>query len=263
MLRLSGRFILALCASSLFHWAVASAFQGVLQRLQHDRSALSSPSAAAARCTRFASVLAAKKKSSRRKPKGTGGSTSGFGGAAVEPCPCGSDLPYNKCCGRIHKDLLGAYPKASPSDVVRARYSAYSKRVVSFIMASTHPLNHNFESDIKHWKETIEKNCYDNFVLNKCDILDESCEGEEKTEEEVATVRFLAHLTHRDSGEKTAFIETSTFLRDPTTKAWLYRDGEIETVEDDQQQEVISVEDPPPEVRQQEKQSYMSEYDDE
>ena len=81
-------------------------------------------------------------------------SSSGFGGAAVEDCPCGSGLGYMKCCGKLHKDA-NTYATALPSQVVRARYSAYAKREVDFIVGSTHPLNKDFMTDIEHWKETI------------------------------------------------------------------------------------------------------------
>ena len=70
--------------------------------------------------------LLAKRKS--RAPKDT--KNTGFGGAAVEACPCGSGMGYMKCCGKIHKDPK-AYAAASAEQVVRARYSAYAKREVS------------------------------------------------------------------------------------------------------------------------------------
>jgi SEC-C motif domain protein len=139
-------------------------------------------------------------------------------------------LAYNKCCGRLHRDLQ-AFASARPSEVVRARYTAYAKRVVDFIVASTHPLHPTFSGDVEHWKRTIETNCYDNFLLNSCVILEEAGEGDDDNGAE-ATVKFLAKMTHRDTGERTAFVETSTFLRDPKTGAWLYRDGIIESPDD-------------------------------
>lgn len=228
-----GMIYFILAVALVWGWSKqALAFQCILPSHHRGSNCIRPATVRETRGRQSLSWLAAKKKArSKTKPKGGGGSTAGFGGAAVEPCPCGSTLPYNKCCGRLHKDLLGAYPKASASEVVRARYTAYSKRVVPFIMASTHPLNHNFEENIQHWKDTIEQNCYDNFILNRCEILEEGYEGEGR--DEVATVRFLAHLTHRDTGERTAFIETSTFHRDEKTNAWLYRDGEIETVNEE------------------------------
>ena len=56
-------------------------------------------------------------------------STSGFGGASILPCPCGSDYGYMKCCGLIHNNAK-VYGDATAEQVVRARYSAYAKRQV-------------------------------------------------------------------------------------------------------------------------------------
>lgn len=56
-------------------------------------------------------------------------STSGFGGAAVSPCPCGNQNSYMKCCGPLHSNAK-LYGAASAEQVVRARYSAYAKREV-------------------------------------------------------------------------------------------------------------------------------------
>jgi SEC-C motif-containing protein len=169
--------------------------------------------------------LFAKKKSSKARASG---STGGFGGAATEPCVCGSGLGYNKCCGKLHQDSK-AYAAATASQVVRARYSGYSKRVIDFIIASTHPLNPSFEQDMSHWKKTMEEDCFDNFELTKCDILEESYSGEGT--DELATVRFRTQMTQRDTEERSAFIETSTFERDPKSGAWLYRDGVVASVD--------------------------------
>ena len=134
-----------------------------------------------------------------------------------------------KCCGRIHNDP-SVFASATAEQVVRARYSAYSRREVDFIVGSTHPLNKNFITDIEHWKETIRTNCYDNFELNSCKILNEAYEGE--GEAQIATVTFVAKMTQVDSNEKTAFQETSTFERGGKNicgGAWLYKSGVIET----------------------------------
>ncbi|KAL7537910.1 hypothetical protein ACHAXR_008151 [Thalassiosira sp. AJA248-18] len=176
--------------------------------------------------------LYAKKSKQKKSPnkKNKYASTSGFGGAAAAPCPCGSGLGYAKCCGKLHKDAK-AYADATAEQVVRARYSAYAKREVDFIVGSTHPLNEkNFMSDIDHWKETIKMNCYDNFELTSCQIVDETYEGEGETE--IAKVKFVATMTQVDSREKTAFMETSTFERGGkhiANGAWLYKEGVIET----------------------------------
>lgn len=135
-------------------------------------------------------------KKSALKTKNKQISTTGFGGAAVENCPCGSAVGYMKCCGRLHRDVK-AYADATAEQVVRARYSAYAKREVDFIVGSTHPLNKSFMGDVEHWKETIRMNCYDNFELTNCEIVDEMYEVE--GEREVAKVRFVAKMIQVDS----------------------------------------------------------------
>jgi len=184
-------------------------------------------------------ALSAKKGGTKKKKvkiRGVGNrqrSTSGFGGAAVEDCPCGSGLEYMKCCGSIHKSA-DAFANATPEQIVRARYSAYAKREIDFIVGSVHPLNKNFQADIDQMKHDIEINCYDNFELKQCNILEESFEGE--GDQQIAKVKFIATMTQRDSREKTAFMETSTFARAGKhirQGAWLYREGEVEAVPTD------------------------------
>ncbi|EJK78039.1 hypothetical protein THAOC_00084 [Thalassiosira oceanica] len=175
------------------------------------------------------SLQAKKKAKPKPKKKGMNASSSGFGGAAAAPCPCGSGLGYAKCCGKLHKDPK-AFASATAEQVVRARYSAYAKREVDFIVGSTHPLNKGFMSDIEHWKEQIRINCYDNFILNSCEIVEEEYEGE--GDSQTAKVKFVAKMTQVDSREKSAFMETSTFERAGkhiANGAWLYKEGVIET----------------------------------
>jgi len=178
--------------------------------------------------------LNAKQKKKKRATRNTVGnrskSSTGFGGAAVEDCPCGAGVAYMACCGKLHKDS-SVYGAASAEQVVRARYSAYAKREIDFIIGSTHPLNKAFMTDIEHWQETIRNNCYDNFELKNCEIIDEQYEGE--GDDQISKVKFIATMTQVDSREKTAFMETSTFKRAGKhirEGAWLYKDGIVEKV---------------------------------
>lgn len=168
-----------------------------------------------------------KKRASRNTVGNRTKSTSGFGGAAVTPCPCGSGLSYIKCCRVIHKDPK-AFGTATPEQVVRARYSAYAKREIDFIIGSTHPLNKDFMTDIQDWREKIDTNCFDNFELTNCEILEETIESEN-----IAHVKFIARMTQVDIREKTAFMETSTFERAGKhirEGAWLYKSGIVEAI---------------------------------
>ena len=163
----------------------------------------------------------------------TNAPTSGFGGAATSSCPCGSSLPYNKCCGLIHNSPT-VYANATASQVVRARYSAYATQNIDFIIQSTHPLNKDSMEDIEQWKQNVRENGYDEFELTSCQILSEEDGEDSDSEGAVAYVRFIARMNQRSSREKTAFMETSKFRRRELGGGgpWLYLDGIVEPVEE-------------------------------
>jgi len=51
-------------------------------------------------------------------------------------CPCGSTKDYSDCCEPIIK---GSLPAETAEQLMRARYSAYTKTEMDFIFSSTHP----------------------------------------------------------------------------------------------------------------------------
>ena len=69
---------------------------------------------------------------------------------------------------------------------------------------------------------------YDNFDLPKCAIVEESYPSDNKAE-----IKFIAEMIYRETGEVTAFMETSTFERSTTDGRWLYRSGIVEPVPDE------------------------------
>ena len=72
---------------------------------------------------------------------------------------------------------------------------------------------------------------YDNFDLNNCIIVEETYdEVTEDSETETATVKFIAEMVLKETGEKTSFMETSKFEKAKNSGAWLYLSGEIEEV---------------------------------
>ena len=90
----------------------------------------------------------------------------------------------------------------------------------------------------------VRMNCYDNFELTSCEIINASPQIDN---DKKATVQFVANMIQRDSREKTAFMEISTFeragehIRDG---AWLYRSGEIQNPPGRQDEEEESSESP-------------------
>ncbi|MCM5680197.1 YchJ family metal-binding protein [Schlegelella sp. S2-27] len=57
---------------------------------------------------------------------------------AAEPCPCGTGVPYGRCCGRWHDgpDHLQA---SSAEALMRSRYSAFVRGDAAYLLATWHP----------------------------------------------------------------------------------------------------------------------------
>lgn len=175
-------------------------------------------------------LFATKKKKKKGGKNNAGPAFGGFGGGAMEACPCGSAETYSACCSKIHKNVQN-FRKASARQIVEARYSAYAKKNPEFLMMSTHPNNKAFNPDLRAWKESIKVNMYDKFDLNNCIIVEETYdEVAEDSETETATVKFIAEMVLKETGEKTSFMETSKFEKAKNSGAWLYLSGEIEEV---------------------------------
>lgn len=65
---------------------------------------------------------------------------------AVTPthdCPCGTDAPYQQCCGRYHQHATAPTPEA----LMRARYTAYVLQDHAFILATWHATTRPAQSD--------------------------------------------------------------------------------------------------------------------
>ena len=70
----------------------------------------------------------------------------------METCPCGTAKPYSQCCEPL---IRGEQQASTPEDLMRARYSAYVKTEVDFIIASTHPDKQKdlLAEGIRRWSE--------------------------------------------------------------------------------------------------------------
>ncbi len=56
------------------------------------------------------------------------------------PCPCGSALPYNACCGRWHAEhaASGRLAAPTPEALMRSRYAAFVLDRRPYLLASWH-----------------------------------------------------------------------------------------------------------------------------
>jgi SEC-C motif domain protein len=51
-------------------------------------------------------------------------------------CPCGSGLPLEECCGRLH---AGSAVAATAEQLMRSRYSAFALGDAGYLLATWHP----------------------------------------------------------------------------------------------------------------------------
>merc|ERR1712151_761634 len=56
--------------------------------------------------------------------------------ANILPCPCGSGDLYEKCCEPYHAGKK--YPE-TPTKVLQSRYTAFTYRLIPYIIETTHP----------------------------------------------------------------------------------------------------------------------------
>jgi hypothetical protein len=89
----------------------------------------------------------------------------GFAKKPSPPCPCGSNLPYSTCtCSVLHSclspslNLSPSYSSATPEEVVRSRYSAYSLKSIPYIIKTTSKDNpQHYLEDFEVWKARLEE----------------------------------------------------------------------------------------------------------
>lgn len=125
-------------------------------------------------------------------------------------CPCCSGLEYKNCCKPFHD---GGLPE-TPLQLMRSRYSAYSKQLAKYIVDTTHPANQTFQNDKTAWMREILRFCKITQFL-QLEIID-SENGETE-----GYVTFTAHL--KQDNRNATFTEKSRFLKENVR--WLYVDG--------------------------------------
>ena len=120
-------------------------------------------------------------------------------------CPCCSGKEYKNCCEPFH--LNNDVPK-TPEELMRSRYSAFSKVLPKYLVDTTHEStrkNNDF-SDIEDWAKS-----------NKWLKLEIVFANADK-------VRFRAYYQD-EQGEIYEHDELSTFVQE--NDKWFYVDGEF------------------------------------
>jgi len=124
-------------------------------------------------------------------------------------CPCGSTRNYTDCCEPI---ITGIHPAETAEQLMRARYSAYTKIEMDFIFNSTDPAGReNYDHDgTRAWAESSE--------WLGLEILGTVKGGKEDKRGEV---EFIARF--KEKGELREHHENALFNR--KEGAWFFSDG--------------------------------------
>lgn len=123
-----------------------------------------------------------------------------------ETCPCGSKNLYSECCGRF---ITGKALPATPLELMRSRYTAYTKKDLDYITRTMKPpaLSRFDTEQAKSWIESIE--------WIKLEIIATSEEGNK------GYVEFLAHFFQNK--RRHVMHEFSEFHL--INNQWFYVDG--------------------------------------
>lgn len=124
-------------------------------------------------------------------------------------CPCGSQIPYDDCCRPVIK---GERLAASPAEVMRARYTAYTQVEMDFLRESLHPdrrTGEDLESSRK-WAEESEWLGLE--ILSASEVSQGETAGQ---------VEFVA--LYRNEGQDQRYHEIADFEK--VDGVWYFKDG--------------------------------------
>jgi SEC-C motif domain protein len=127
-------------------------------------------------------------------------------------CPCGSQKPYAECCEPL---LLNISFASTAEQLMRARYTAYVKNAIQFVLDTT------LQEKRKECDEKAIRDWSLNSQWHKLEIISTSNGGPEHIE---GTVEFIAHFT--EYGVLKNLHEKGLFKK--INGQWFYVDGEIQ-----------------------------------
>ncbi len=131
----------------------------------------------------------------------------------MTPCPCGSEKDYSTCCEPL---IMGNQKAETAEALMRARYSAYVKEDVAFILQTTHPSQRDqyTENGIRRWARNSE-------------WLGLTIIGTENgtAADDRGTVEFVAE--YFEKGRRNRHHEIAQFRREED--GWYFYDGQAPT----------------------------------
>lgn len=123
-------------------------------------------------------------------------------------CPCGTDRPYDACCGRLHR---GAATAVTAEELMRSRYAAFARGEAGYLLRTWHPRTRPDDLDLD-----------DGSTWTGLTIDDVMAGGADDEDGEVAfTARWRTA-----AGRTGALVERSRFVR--RAGRWVYLDGVME-----------------------------------
>jgi SEC-C motif-containing protein len=129
----------------------------------------------------------------------------------MNSCPCGSGASYPDCCEPV---ITGAQNAETAEQLMRARYTAYTKAATDFIFESTHP-DHRQGYDHAGTKAWAEKSEW--LAL---EIIGTPQGGPDDT---LGEVEFIARF--RENGVPRTHHELGHFKRE--NGRWYFTDGSV------------------------------------
>jgi SEC-C motif domain protein len=131
---------------------------------------------------------------------------------SAEKCPCCSDKEFESCCGPL---LEGAREAATAEELLRSRYTAFTRSDVAYIRRTRHPRSATDfdEGTVRGWAEGSR---WHGLEIVK---IEGGAEGDEK-----GAIDFVATFTDKESGGRKEHKEHALFLKEG--ELWLFVDGD-------------------------------------
>jgi len=127
----------------------------------------------------------------------------------MNPCPCGTGTPYADCCGPV---IDGTRPAETAEAAMRARYTAFTRVDVDFLMATIHSSKRG-----EHDPKAIGKWAAEAQWLG-LDIIETTGGG---PDDDAGEVTFTARFREKDRRQE--HHELATFTKEDGR--WMFVDG--------------------------------------
>ena len=114
---------------------------------------------------------------------------------------------------------------------LRSRYSAFSYRIVDYVMESTHETCRDWRQDKVAWANDLDKTgMFDSFEFVKLEHGEEEMSDDDENKGYIdfkVTLRAKEDRLDSLAGQETVISERSTFLRNPDDLTWTYASGVV------------------------------------